>query len=62
MPLREGLAAVQRTCLRAGKEKKKKISCLWLRVFGLERIERERRGLVDFEGLVWGGVLPSGGF
>ena len=33
-----------------------------LRVFGLERIERERRDLVDFEGLAWGGVLPSGGF
>ena len=32
------------------------------RVFGLERIERERRDLVDFEGLAWGGVLPSGGF
>ncbi len=29
---------------------------LW--VFGLERIERERRDLVDFEGLAWGGPLP----
>ena len=28
------------------------------RVFGLERSERERRDLVDFEGLVWGGPLP----
>ncbi len=27
------------------------------RVFGLERIERERRDLVDFEGLTWGGPL-----
>ena len=33
-----------------------------IRVFGLERIERERRDLVDFAGLAWGGVLPSGGF
>ena len=30
---------------------------LW--VFGLERIERERRDLVDWEGLAWGGPLPS---
>ena len=37
-------------------------SLRWLRVFGLERIERERRDLLDFEGLTWGGVLPSGGF
>ena len=29
LPLREGLTAVQRTCLRACKEKKKKKSCLW---------------------------------
>ena len=29
---------------------------LW--VFGLERIERELRDLVDFEGLAWGGPLP----
>ena len=29
----------------------------WHRVFVLERIERERRDLVDFEGLAWGGPL-----
>ncbi len=31
-------------------------SSLW--VFGLDKIERERRDLVDFEGLAWGGPLP----
>jgi hypothetical protein len=28
------------------------------RVFVLERIEREYRDLVDWEGLAWGGPLP----
>jgi hypothetical protein len=32
-----------------------------LRVFALERIEREHRDLVGFEGLSWGGVLISSG-
>ncbi len=32
---------------------------LW--VFVLERIERFCRDLVDWEGLAWVGVLPSGG-
>ncbi len=32
------------------------------RVFWLERIERVWRDLVDFEGLTWGGPLPTGRF
>jgi hypothetical protein len=30
----------------------------WHRVFGLERIGRVWRDLVDLEGLSWGGPLP----
>ena len=54
-----GVGAVQLTVSALWAPHTIKADFMRHRVFGLERIERERRDLVDFEGLAWGGVLPS---